>query len=169
MIDRRSLYALVFLAGVGTLATEICASRLLAPYYGSSTIVWANIIGLTLASLSLGYWLGGRIADRNPSPRLLGRLVLLASGLVALIPFVSRPILDIAAEGLDELSAGAVIGSFFATLLLFAPPVVVLGMVAPFAIRLALDDLASAGRWRAGSTRSRRSGRCSERSSRRSC
>jgi spermidine synthase len=144
--DRRSLYALVFLAGVGTLATEICASRLLAPYYGSSTIVWANIIGLTLASLSLGYWLGGRIADRNPSPRLLGRLVLLASVLVALIPFVSKPILDVAAEGLDELSAGAVIGSFFATLLLFAPPVVVLGMVAPFAIRLALDDLASAGR-----------------------
>ena len=146
MTDRRSLYALVFLAGVGTLATEISASRLLAPYYGSSTIVWANIIGLTLASLSLGYWLGGRLADRNPSPQLLGRLVLGASLLVALIPFVSRPILDVAARGLDELSAGAVIGSFFATLLLFAPPVVVLGMVAPFAIRLALDDLAEAGR-----------------------
>ncbi len=146
MTDRRPLYALVFLAGVGTLATEIGASRLLAPYYGSSTIVWANIIGLTLASLSLGYWLGGRLADRNPSPQLLGRLVLGASLLVALIPFVSRPILDVAARGLDELSAGAVIGSFFATLLLFAPPVVVLGMVAPFAIRLALDDLAEAGR-----------------------
>jgi spermidine synthase len=143
--SRRALYALVFLAGVGTLATEICASRLLAPYYGSSTIVWANIIGLTLASLSLGYWLGGRIVDRRPSARLLGRLVLGAAVLVALIPFVSRPLLDVAAEGLDELSAGAVIGSFFATLLLFAPPVVVLGMVAPFAIRLALDDVRSAG------------------------
>jgi len=143
--DRRSLYVLVFLAGVGTLATEICASRLLAPYYGSSTIVWANIIGLTLASLSVGYWLGGRIADRDPSPRLLGRLVFLAALLVALIPFVSRPILDVAAKGLDELSAGAVVGSFFATLLLFAPPVIVLGMVAPFAIRLAIRDIASAG------------------------
>ena len=145
MNGRRALYALVFLAGVGTLATEICASRLLAPYYGSSTIVWANIIGLTLASLSLGYWLGGRIVDRRPSARLLGQLVLGAAVLVALIPFVSRPLLDVAAEGLDELSAGAVIGSFFATLLLFAPPVVVLGMVAPFAIRLALDDVRSAG------------------------
>jgi spermidine synthase len=143
--SRRALYALVFLAGVGTLATEICASRLLAPYYGSSTIVWANIIGLTLASLSLGYWLGGRIVDRRPSARLLGQLVLGAAVLVALIPFVSRPLLDVAAGGLDELSAGAVIGSFFATLLLFAPPVVVLGMVAPFAIRLALEEVSSAG------------------------
>jgi spermidine synthase len=142
---RRPLYVLVFLAGVGTLATEICASRLLAPYYGSSTIVWANIIGLTLASLSLGYWLGGRIADRNPSPQLLGRLVLAAALLVAVIPFVSSPILDVAASGLDEVSAGAVVGSFFGTLLLFAPPVVLLGMVAPFAIRLALDEVASAG------------------------
>ena len=145
MSDRRSLYALVFLAGVGTLATEICASRLLAPYYGSSTIVWANIIGLTLASLSLGYWLGGRLADRNPSPQLLGRIVLAAALLVALIPFVSSPILDVASSGLDEVSAGAVIGSFFGTLLLFAPPIVLLGMVAPFAIRLALVDLSSAG------------------------
>jgi spermidine synthase len=142
---RRSLSVLVFLAGVGTLATEICASRLLAPYYGSSTIVWANIIGLTLASLSLGYWLGGRIADRNPSPHLLGRLVLAAALLVAVIPFVSSPILDVASSGLDEVSAGAVIGSFFGTLLLFAPPIVLLGMVAPFAIRLALVELASAG------------------------
>ncbi len=145
MSDRRSLYALVFLAGVGTLATEICASRLLAPYYGSSTIVWANIIGLTLASLSLGYWLGGRLADRNPSPQLLGRIVLAAALLVALIPFVSSPILDVASSGLDEVSAGAVIGSFFGTLLLFAPPIVLLGMVAPFAIRLALVELSSAG------------------------
>ncbi len=146
MTPPRSLYALVFLAGVGTLATEICASRLLAPYYGSSTIVWANIIGLTLASLSLGYWLGGRIADRSPSGRLLGRLVLGAALLVAAIPFVSQPILDVASSGLDEVSAGAVVGSFFGTLLLFAPPIVVLGMVAPFAIRLAIADLASAGR-----------------------
>ncbi len=141
----RALYALVFLAGVGTLATEICASRLLAPYYGSSTIVWANIIGLTLASLSLGYWLGGRIADRNPSQHVLGRLVLAAALLVAVIPFVSSPILEVASSGLDEVSAGAVIGSFFGTLLLFAPPIVLLGMVAPFAIRLALVEVASAG------------------------
>ncbi|MEX2645979.1 MAG: fused MFS/spermidine synthase, partial [Gaiellaceae bacterium] len=141
----RALSLLVFGAGTGTLAVEISASRLLAPYYGSSTIVWANLIGLVLLALSLGYWLGGKLADRRPSGRLLGRLVLAAGAYVAVLPFVTRPILDVAARGLDELSAGAVVGSFFATLVLFAPPVFVLGMVSPFAIRLALDTVGSAG------------------------
>nr|MDQ4030635.1 fused MFS/spermidine synthase [Actinomycetota bacterium] len=145
MVDPRTLSLLVFGAGTGTLATEISASRLLAPYYGSSTIVWANLIGLVLLALSLGYWLGGRLADRRPEPRLLGRLVLGAALFVAAIPFVTEPILDVAAEGLDELSAGAVVGSFFATLFLFAPPVLLLGMVSPFAIRLAIAEVESAG------------------------
>lgn len=147
MTEPRSgaLSVLVFGAGTGALSVEICASRLLAPYYGSSTIVWANLIGLVLAALSLGYWLGGRLADRRPSPRLLGALVLTAALLVAATTFVARPLLDVAAEGLDEISAGAAIGSFFATLLLFAPPVVLLGMVSPFAIRLAVKDVGSAG------------------------
>ena len=77
---RFALSALVFLAGIGSMATEICASRLLAPYYGSSTVVWANIIGLILASLSIGYWLGGRLADRHPSPQLLATIVLRSRG-----------------------------------------------------------------------------------------
>jgi spermidine synthase len=139
------LNALVFFAGAGSLATEIAAARLLAPYYGASTIVWANVIGLVLASLSLGYWLGGRLADRRPDPRVLGLIVVAAALLIAVVTFASRPLLELSVEGLDELSTGAVIGSFFAVLLLFAPPVTLLGMVAPFAIRLALSDVADAG------------------------
>jgi spermidine synthase len=145
LTQQRALYLLVFLAGVGTLATEICASRLLAPYFGSSTIVWANLIGLVLASLSLGYWLGGKLADRRPEPRLLGTIVLAAALLVALTPFLARPFLDLSVEGLDDVSEGAAIGSFLGTLLLFAPPITLLGMAAPFAIRLALADVAHAG------------------------
>jgi spermidine synthase len=140
-----TLSLLVFGAGTGTLAVEICASRLLAPYFGSSTIVWANLIGLVLLALSVGYWLGGKLADRHPSERLLGQIVVGAALLVAVVTFATRPILDVAADGLDEVSAGAVIGSFFATLVLFLPPIVLLGMVSPFAIRLALDDVGGAG------------------------
>jgi spermidine synthase len=140
-----ALSVLVFSAGAGSLATEIGAARLLAPYFGNSTIVWANVIGLVLASLALGYWLGGRIADSRPSPRLLGGIVLGAGLIVAAVPFLSRPFLDRAVEGIDELSVGAAVGSFFGVLLLFAPPVILLGMVAPFAIRLAVSDVGSAG------------------------
>ena len=140
-----ALAALVFGAGIGSLATEIAASRLLAPYFGSSTIVWANLIGIVLAGLAFGYWLGGRIADRRPEPRLLGLIVLAAAIWVAITPFVARPFLDAAVGNLDDASAGAVIGSFFAVLLLFAPAVVLLGMVSPFAIRLAITDVETAG------------------------
>jgi spermidine synthase len=140
-----ALGALVFGAGIGALATEITASRLLAPYFGSSTIVWANLIGIVLAALALGYWLGGRIADRRPLPSLLGFIVLAAAVCVAAIPFVAEPFLELTSEGLDEASAGAVIGSFLAVLLLGAPPVVLLGMVSPFAIRLAVSSIETAG------------------------
>ena len=122
-----ALGALVFGAGIGALATEITASRLLAPYFGSSTLVWAN-------------WLGGRLADRRPEPRLLGLIVLVAAVFVAVIPFAAKPFLDFTVEGLDTASAGAVVGSFLAVLLLCAPPVVLLGMVSPFAIRLGVGS-----------------------------
>ena len=118
---------------------------MLAPYFGSSTIVWANLIGIVLAGLALGYWLGGKVADRRPERRLLGLIVLAAALWVAMTPFIARPFLDAAVGNLDDASAGAVIGSFFAVLLLFAPAVVLLGMVSPFAIRLAITDVESAG------------------------
>ena len=141
-----ALSVLVFLAGIGSMATEICASRLLAPYYGSSTVVWANIIGLILASLSVGYWLGGRWADRSPSPQLLATIVLAAAAWVAAIPFVAQPFLSLSIKGMETISTGAVVGSFAASLALFAPPVILLGMVTPFAIRLAATGIEDAGR-----------------------
>jgi spermidine synthase len=136
---------LVLAAGFGATSTEICASRLLAPYFGASTVVWANVIGLILAALAIGYWLGGRIADRHPQPHVLGALVLAAAALIVLIPFVAQPLLDLTVRGLNNVSAGAVVGSFIGSLLLFLPPVVLLGTAAPFAIRLAVTDVAIAG------------------------
>ena len=141
----RRLLWLVLAAGFGSTSTEICASRLLAPYFGASTVVWANVIGLILAALSIGYWLGGRIADRHPYPHVLGAIVVSAGALIAVVPFVAQPLLDLTVRGLNNVSAGAVVGSFLGSLLLFAPPVVLLGTAAPFAIRLGVTDVALAG------------------------
>jgi spermidine synthase len=135
-----------FLVGSGTLSTEISASRLLAPYFGASTFVWANIIGLTLAYLALGYWLGGRIADRRPEARVLGAILLLAAIALAVTPFAARPFLRWALHGFDVVSVGAVAGSFFSALALFAVPVTALGAAAPFLVRLALGSVDEAGK-----------------------
>jgi MFS family permease len=89
------LRGLVLAAGAGSTSTEICASRLLAPYFGASTIVWANVIGLVLAALAVGYWLGGRLADRRPQPHVLGGVVVAAGVLVAAVPFAAQPLLDL--------------------------------------------------------------------------
>jgi len=113
---------LVLAAGAGATSTEICASRLLAPYFGASTVVWANVIGLILAALSIGYWLGGRIADQHPYPHVLGGLVVGGAALIALIPFVAQPLLDLTVRGLNNVSAGAVVGSFIGSLLLLRRP-----------------------------------------------
>ena len=142
---RARLSFVVFVAGGGTLATEICASRLLAPYFGSSTVVWANVIGLILLYLSVGYWVGGRVADARPRPELLGRIILVAAVAIAAIPFVSRPALDLALHGFAAVSVGVVAGSFLVALAMFAVPVTLLGAVSPFAIRLALGDVSEAG------------------------
>ena len=140
------LGVVAFLVGSATLATEICASRLLAPYFGASTFVWANIIGLTLAYLALGYWLGGRLADRRPEPRVLGAILLVAALALAATPFAARPFLRWALHGFDVVSVGAVAGSFFAALALFLVPVTALGAAAPFLVRLALPSVEEAGK-----------------------
>ena len=135
-----------FLVGGATLSTEISASRLLAPYFGASTVVWANIIGLTLAYLALGYWLGGRLADRRPEPRVLAAILLVAAAALAVTPFAARPLLRWAVEGVDSVAVGSVVGSFFAALALFAVPVTALGAAAPFLVRLSLQAVEEAGR-----------------------
>src|SRR4051812_6844587 len=139
------LRLLVFVVGSGSLGAEIAAVRLLAPFFGASTIVWANTIGVVLVALSVGYWLGGRLADRHPHMRGLCLVALAAAALLALVPFVSHPLLNLAVDALDQISAGAFIGSLLAVLVLVAVPVLLLGAVSPYAIRLAVTSVEEAG------------------------
>ncbi len=136
---------LVFVVGTGSLGAEIAAVRLLAPYFGASTVVWANTIGVVLVALSVGYWLGGKWADRNPTMRGLCLVTLAAAALLAIVPFAADPLLDLAVEALDEISAGAFFGSLVAVLVLVAIPVLLLGAVSPWALRLAVDRVENAG------------------------
>jgi predicted membrane-bound spermidine synthase len=136
---------LVFVVGTGSLGAEIAAVRLLAPYFGASTIVWANTIGIVLVALSVGYWLGGRLADRHPSMRALCLTSLIAAIMLAIVPFAADPLLDVAVDALDEISAGAFLGSLVAVLVLVAVPVLLLGTVSPWAIRLGVRSVEEAG------------------------
>jgi spermidine synthase len=96
-------------------------------------------------ALSVGYWLGGRWADRNPTMRGLFLVALAAASLLALVPFAADPLLDLGVEALDEVSAGAFFGSLVAVLVLVGIPVLLLGAVSPWALRLAVDRVEHAG------------------------
>jgi spermidine synthase len=146
MSRNRYLYGLVFVVGTASLGAEIAAVRLMAPFFGASTIVWANTIGIVLVALSIGYWLGGRLGDRRPDLRSLCLVVMAAAVLLAIVPLIARPFLDLSVDALDEIEAGAFVGSLFAVLILIAIPIVLLGTCSPWAIRLAVPDVEHAGR-----------------------
>jgi spermidine synthase len=145
-LGRTYLYLLVIVAGFTTLGVELSASRLLDPWFGNSLFVWAGLIGLILLYLAIGYWLGGRIADRWPDATVLLGIMAVAAFGVGLIPTLSRPMLRFAAAGLADFEAGMLAGSLASVLALFALPIILLGVASPYAIRLMLDDVASSGR-----------------------
>ncbi len=143
---KRPLELTVFVVGASSLGAEIAAARLMAPWFGASTVIWANTIATVLVALSIGYAVGGRVADRDPTPQGLARIILGAAILFAIVPFVSGPFLRESVEALDSVSAGAFVGSLLAVSVLLAAPILLLGMVAPYAIRLAVDSVEGAGR-----------------------
>ena len=144
-LSQRKLYLIAFVSGMTTLAIELTASRLLGNVFGNSNLVWANVIGLMLLYLAVGYFLGGRLADRLPRADLLLQIILWAAFLSALIPLVARPIISRAAQAVFGAEAALALGSFIVILLLFSLPVTLLGMVSPFVIRLAISDVARSG------------------------
>jgi len=137
--------SIVFVVGAASLGAEIAAARLLAPYFGASTIIWANTIATVLVALSAGYALGGRLADRRGDLAGLCVIVLVAAALLALVPFVADPFLELSVSALGALSVGGFLGSLAAVLVLVALPVMLLGTVAPYANRLALASVADTG------------------------
>jgi len=131
---------------MSTLAIEFTASRLLQTVYGTSNLVWANVIGLVLLSLTSGYYIGGRLADRRPEAALFYRLVSLAGFCAVAFLLLSGVVLRDAAGAMASMNVGALAGSLLLVVLMLVVPVTLLGCLSPFAVRLAVDNLAEAGR-----------------------
>jgi spermidine synthase len=135
----------VFVVGAASLGAEIAAARLLAPYFGASTVVWANTIAVVLVALSAGYWLGGRLAARRPRPKFLYEVILVAGIALATVPLLARPFLGASVDALASVSVGAAVGSLLGVLVLIAGPVLLLGAVAPYAVQLSVRSARDSG------------------------
>jgi len=141
---RFSLLWLVFSCGVAVMGLEMTASQLIKPYFGSTISVWTSLIGLVMIFLTIGYYLGGALADRYPSRGALGGIVLAAGVVTMLLPLASAPVL-MRAWALTP-RAGLLAGSLAGTFALFCIPNVLLGCVCPFAMKLSIQDLGRTGR-----------------------
>ncbi|GAB4554240.1 MAG: fused MFS/spermidine synthase [Anaerolineae bacterium] len=136
----------VFTSGMTTLAIELTASRLLGNVFGTSNLVWANVIGLMLLYLTVGYYVGGWLADRTPKATRLYQIIIWGAFFSGIVPLVARPVLVGAANAVIGYEAGVAFGSFLAVLVLFAVPITLLGCVSPFAIRIAVQEVNATGK-----------------------
>lgn len=120
---------------------EIAGSRVLGPYLGTSIFIWTSLIGIILGSLSIGYWLGGRLADKNPTFRALARIILLAAFFILLTTLLKEFFL----AHLPRIISGLKWQSVIASIILFAPASIFLGMVSPYSVRLKIKALQTSG------------------------
>jgi spermidine synthase len=141
---RAALLWLVFSSGVAVMGLEMSASRLIAPFFGTTLSVWTCLIGLVLVFLTIGYYVGGALADRYPSSGVLGGIVLAAGVITLVLPLVSTRVLGAAWAVTPR--AGLLASSLLGTFALFSLPTMLLGCVCPFALKLSVLDLGRTGR-----------------------
>ncbi len=148
MRSKYFLYLTEFFAGMSVMAVELGASRLMAPYFSSSQIVWTVIIGVIMIAMAIGNVWGGKLADRSATPDRLYRRLIIAAIWIALIPFVGRYLI----AGISLLLALFVTKNFLvwaalaACLVIFAFPCVLLGTVTPSLTKFAVDTLDDTGK-----------------------
>jgi len=142
MSNQLRLLLSVFISGAAVMALELLGSRLLAPVFGNSIFVWGSLIGVVLSALSVGYYLGGRLADREPNLHTLSTVIFAAGILVVTLPAFTPPVF----EAIIKLNLGERYSPLLATTLLLALPSILLGMVSPYAIRLAARTVEKMGK-----------------------
>lgn len=128
---------LAFFSGMCVMAVELSASRLMAPYFGSSTFIWTNIIGIIMVALSLGYFFGGRLANKKPQLAVICRWIIAACVFLLIVPLVTDPFISVVIVEAFKFASGSTYifwGSLVTVIILFVFPIMVLGMVSPFLI-----------------------------------
>ena len=146
--NRLFLYLTEFFAGMSVMAVELGASRLLAPYFSSSQIVWTIIIGTIMIAMALGNIYGGRTADKNPNPDKLYSRIIVAAIWIAFIPVVGKYII-LGISGLIILSVKSsylIIAGFVACMVIFVFPLFLLGTVTPSLAKYTVDNLDDNGK-----------------------
>lgn len=141
------LYMTEFFSGMSVMAVELGASRLLAPYFSSSQIVWTIIIGTIMIAMALGNIWGGRSADRNPNPDKLYQRLLVAAVWIAAIPLVGKYII-LGISGLLVLTVSnnfLILAAFIACMVIFVYPLFLLGTVTPSLVKYTVDSLDESG------------------------
>ncbi len=135
---RVGIFLTVFMTGAAVMVIELLGTRMIAPFYGASLYVWSSLISVTMIALAIGYFVGGRWADRAQRTGL-SLIIAVAAVLTLLIPWITRPVL----LATDPLGLRA--GAFVSSLVLFLPSLTMLGMVGPFAIKLSTSRLDGIG------------------------
>lgn len=142
------IYFTAFFCGMTIMAVELSASRLLAPYFGTSSIIWTVVIGLIMISLSVGNVLGGRSADKHNNLGRLFSLIWVAAIWIAVIPLVGKYIIALSAAVMMLILPNhlVVAGSVISCLVVFSVPLVILGMASPYLVKLGVSDMVNNGR-----------------------
>ena len=130
-----------FFSGAVTMILELAGSRLVAPFFGTSLIVWTALIGIIMTSLCFGNWLGGSVADRRPEGKLLGRILMFAAIIISVTAFASNWILT----SIQSLNLNLYVSAVYSAASIFAPSSLLLGMVSPFVARLAMENVDTSG------------------------
>ena len=138
------LSVLVFVAGTAAMSLEFSASRLLTPVFGSTIYTWGSLIGVILAGLTLGYFIGGKLADIKPSILKLSSIIFSAGLYIVLIPFMSTAVIEFANNALSSPQQSQY-ASLVATTALLITPTFLLGIVSPYAVKLATSTLSRLG------------------------
>lgn len=131
-MKKYKLEIIVFLSGAIGMGLELIAARVLSPYVGSSNVVWTSIIGIILASMSLGYWIGGKKADKNANIDILSKIILTSALFTSAIPLLETAIV----KQLAGMVGNLIIAAILCAIIVFSIPSFLLAMVSPFAVKI---------------------------------